>query len=86
MNHTSGYYEDSEKGELEEEEGISLCPLPQGVGSKINYFIALQSLLMTTCTMYDVRKDKHKKYYVLTFISAIIWVGIYSYLYSPDQK
>ena len=40
-------------------------------------FPLLATMLMT---MWDVRRDSKKKWYVATFFTAICWVGVYSYL------
>jgi Ca2+-binding EF-hand superfamily protein len=69
-----------DEAEKAEEEGMSLCPLPESTGSKIMYFIIfpINASLLATCP--DVRKDSKKKYYIWTFFMAIVWVGVYSYL------
>jgi Ca2+-binding EF-hand superfamily protein len=69
-----------DEAEQEEEEGISLCPIPKPIGSRIMYFILfpINATLMATCP--DVRKDYNKKYYVWTFFMSIVWVGFYSYM------
>ena len=64
----------------EEEQGVTLCPMPDGVGSKIMYFVTLPLLLGLLCTVPDVRKEKMKKFFVFSFFMSIVWVGIYSYL------
>jgi sodium/potassium/calcium exchanger 4 len=48
--------------------------------SRGRYFLTLPLVLLMVGTMFDVRKEKNKRFYVLTFFTAIVWVGIYSYL------
>eukprot|EP01043_Picozoa_sp_COSAG02_P046128 COSAG02_NODE_4288_length_5545_cov_8.284613_3_plen_705_part_00 len=79
----SQYFEERfklDEAEKDEEEGISLCPIPKPIGSRIMYFILLpiNATLLATCP--DVRKDYNKKYYIWTFFMSIMWVGVYSYM------
>ena len=69
-----------DKAEKEEAEGMSLCPIPKPIGSRIMYFMLLpiNATLLATCP--DVRKDHWKRFYVVTFIMSIVWVGFYSYM------
>lgn len=69
-----------DEAEKEEEEGISLCPIPKPLGSRIMYFVLfpINATLMATCP--DVRKPYNAKYYVWTFFMSIVWVGVYSYM------
>lgn len=63
-----------------EDEGMSLCPIPKATGSRIMYFILfpINVTLMVTCP--DVRKPHLKKYYPLSFVISITWIGLYSYM------
>ena len=44
------------------------------------WLITFPLLATMLLTMWDVRRDSKKKWYVFTFFTAICWVGVYSYL------
>jgi K+-dependent Na+/Ca+ exchanger-like protein len=64
---------------VDEEEGLSLA-WPEGCRSRIMYVVTLPLLIFMLGTMPDVRRDSRKKYFVFTFVMAIVHIGIYSYL------
>ena len=73
----SQYFEERfklDEAQKEEEEGISLCPIPEGLASKVMYCITFPLVGGMMATMPDVRKASKKKYFVWTFFMAIVWV------------
>merc|ERR1711871_291334 len=72
----SAYFEERfklDEAEKEETGGMSLCPIPSALGSRIMYFILfpINASLLFTCP--DVRKPQLKKYYPLSFLISIVW-------------
>jgi Ca2+/Na+ antiporter len=59
---------------------VSLCPPPSDCGARCLWVLTLPLVALMTYTMKDVRKKANEKYFVLTFFTAILWIGAYSYL------
>jgi len=55
-------------------------PYGEGKISKLRWAITIPIVFPLCCTLFDVRKYENQKYYGLTFIGSIIWLGIFSFL------
>lgn len=67
--------------EDEEEEKFSLCRYPFGKGwfRQLTWFITWPIYLVFALTIPDCEKPKLKKWFPLTFMMCIIWIGSLSY-------
>ena len=52
---------------------------PDGIKARIVYFISAPLIFTLYFTVPDTRNPKWKKWYVVSFVNSIIWIGIYSY-------
>mmetsp|Transcript_7581 Transcript_7581/g.13658 ORF Transcript_7581/g.13658 Transcript_7581/m.13658 type:complete len:532 (+) Transcript_7581:215-1810(+) len=62
--------------EEEEEEDESRFALPESAGDWPLYILSLPFLAMFTVTIPDCATKKWEKWYVLSFISSILWIGV----------
>ncbi|KAM6202459.1 sodium/potassium/calcium exchanger 1 [Rhynchocyon petersi] len=71
--------EEEEEGEEENEEPLSL-EWPETRQKQAMYLFLLPIVLPLWLTVPDVRRLESRKFFVLTFLGAIIWIAIFSYL------
>ncbi|XP_020784483.2 sodium/potassium/calcium exchanger 1-like [Boleophthalmus pectinirostris] len=76
--------DESEESEEEEEEGEEEEPLslewPDTRRKQVTYLLLLPIVLPLWLTVPDVRNQKSRKFFVMTFLGSIIWIAIFSYL------
>uniref|UniRef100_A0A3B4B0R6 Sodium/potassium/calcium exchanger 1 n=1 Tax=Periophthalmus magnuspinnatus TaxID=409849 RepID=A0A3B4B0R6_9GOBI len=74
--------EEEEDGEAEEEEEIAPLSLdwPQTLSKQVSYLLLLPIVFPLWVTLPDVRNSASKRYFAMTFIGSILWIGIFSYL------
>jgi K+-dependent Na+/Ca+ exchanger-like protein len=63
----------------EGEEPISLA-FPDTTGARIMYVITFPIMICLVMTVPDVRNEKRKNLFVISFIMSIVWIGVYSFL------
>ena len=60
--------------------GLKLCPEPgSDTGTVFKFYLVLPLAIAFYLTLPDVRDPKLRKYYPLTFVGAILWIGVFSY-------
>ncbi|CAH1783000.1 unnamed protein product [Owenia fusiformis] len=67
------------KTHLEEEVESPFLP-PKGCWRKALWVISLPLIALLFITIPDCRKERWKKWYLLTFLMACIWTGLFSYV------
>ncbi|XP_072291717.1 sodium/potassium/calcium exchanger 1-like isoform X2 [Eucyclogobius newberryi] len=76
--------EDSESSEDEEEEEEEEEPLslewPDTRRKQATYLFLLPIVLPLWLTVPDVRNQKSRRFFVMTFLGSIMWIAIFSYL------
>lgn len=65
--------------EEDEDQALDLA-WPDDIWGQINYVVSLPLILVLVYTLPDVRDEKHKHKYPFTFVGAIMWLGIFSFL------
>jgi len=64
-----------------ENDNISIAfPVNKGWKCKLQWVLTIPLIFPLWCTLFDVREKKFEKYYGLTFIGSMIWLGIFSFL------
>ncbi|XP_047452082.1 sodium/potassium/calcium exchanger 1 isoform X2 [Mugil cephalus] len=71
--------EDEEEEEEEKEEPLSL-EWPDTPRKQVTYLILLPIVFPLWLTVPDVRNQKSKKFFAVTFLGSIMWIAIFSYL------
>uniref|UniRef100_A0A672YCB9 Sodium/potassium/calcium exchanger 1 n=1 Tax=Sphaeramia orbicularis TaxID=375764 RepID=A0A672YCB9_9TELE len=75
---------DDDKEEVEEEEEEKEEPLslewPDTKRKQASYLFMLPIVFPLWLTVPDVRNQKSKKFFVLTFLGSIVWIAVFSYL------
>ncbi|XP_034536650.1 sodium/potassium/calcium exchanger 1-like isoform X2 [Notolabrus celidotus] len=71
--------EEEEKEEEEENEPLSLA-WPETRRKQATYLILLPIVFPLWLTLPDVRNPTSKRYFIMTFIGSILWIGVFSYL------
>lgn len=66
-------------GEDDDEEGLDLS-FPDEFFPRLFYIISFPLLFVLVFTIPDSRKPKYKKWYPVSFLFSIIWIGVFSYL------
>ena len=66
-------------GNEEGEEPISLA-FPDTTGARIMYVITFPIMILLVLTVPDVRNPKFKKLFPISFVMAILWIAVYSFL------
>ncbi|XP_016529230.1 sodium/potassium/calcium exchanger 1 [Poecilia formosa] len=76
--------EDEDEDEYEEEEEKEDDPLslqwPDTPRKQVTYLFLLPIVFPLWLTVPDVRNQKSRKFFVLTFLGSIMWIAIFSYL------
>ena len=63
----------------EGEEPISLA-FPDTTGARIMYLVTFPIMICLVATVPDVRNEKRKNLFVISFFMSIIWIGVFSFL------
>ncbi|KAM7015800.1 sodium/potassium/calcium exchanger 1-like isoform 1-T1 [Tautogolabrus adspersus] len=71
--------EEEEKEEEEESEPLSL-EWPDTRRKQATYLFLLPIVFPLWLTLPDVRNPASRRYFVMTFIGSILWIGVFSYL------
>uniref|UniRef100_A0A672YC90 Sodium/potassium/calcium exchanger 1 n=1 Tax=Sphaeramia orbicularis TaxID=375764 RepID=A0A672YC90_9TELE len=71
--------EEVEEEEEEKEEPLSL-EWPDTKRKQASYLFMLPIVFPLWLTVPDVRNQKSKKFFVLTFLGSIVWIAVFSYL------
>ncbi|KAM9765004.1 LOW QUALITY PROTEIN: sodium/potassium/calcium exchanger 1-like [Menidia menidia] len=74
-----GREEKEEEEEEEENEPLSLL-WPQTPRKRITYLLLLPIIFPLWITLPDVRNLASRRFFVVTFLGSIFWIGIFSYL------
>jgi K+-dependent Na+/Ca+ exchanger-like protein len=61
------------------EEPISMA-FPATTGARIMYCITFPIMISLVLTVPDVRNPKYSKFFPLSFLMSIVWIGFYSFL------
>ncbi|GMH38761.1 hypothetical protein BSKO_06645 [Bryopsis sp. KO-2023] len=65
--------------EEEEEEGLDLS-FPKEFFPRVFYIISFPLLFALVFTIPDARKPQYKKWFPVSFLLSIMWIGVFSYL------
>lgn len=66
---------------IDEDESISISfPYGDNWKGKLRWALTIPLVFPLWCTLFDVREKRYKKYYGLTFIGSMMWLGIFSFL------
>nr|XP_061812870.1 sodium/potassium/calcium exchanger 1-like [Nerophis lumbriciformis] len=71
--------DDSSEDEDDDEEPLSL-EWPETSRKQVTYLFLLPIVFPLWLTVPDVRKQKSRKFFVVTFLGSILWIAIFSYL------
>jgi len=64
-----------------EDDSLSISfPFGEGWKCKLQWALTIPLVFPLWCTLFDVRQKMYQKYYGLTFIGSIMWLGIFSFL------
>ncbi|XP_056870733.1 sodium/potassium/calcium exchanger 1-like isoform X4 [Takifugu flavidus] len=78
---SSGTEEEDEDGKEEEGENEPLSlEWPETRRRQATYLLLLPIIFPLWLTLPDVRNTASRKYFALTFIGSIMWIGVFSYL------
>ncbi|KAJ0001790.1 hypothetical protein NQD34_001586, partial [Periophthalmus magnuspinnatus] len=53
---------------------------PQTLSKQVSYLLLLPIVFPLWVTLPDVRNSASKRYFAMTFVGSILWIGIFSYL------
>ncbi|KAM4537159.1 sodium/potassium/calcium exchanger 2-like isoform 3-T4 [Odontesthes bonariensis] len=79
MNGTAGQEGETAEDEEEEDQPLSLS-WPESNRKRFTYLLIMPIVLPLWLTLPDVRKNSSKKFFPVTFLGAISWIAIFSYL------
>ncbi|XP_058481005.1 sodium/potassium/calcium exchanger 2-like isoform X7 [Solea solea] len=79
MNGTAGQEGETAEDEEEEDQPLSLS-WPETNRKRLTYLLIIPIVLPLWLTLPDVRKASSKKFFPVTFLGAIGWIGGFSYL------
>ncbi|XP_041842338.1 sodium/potassium/calcium exchanger 2-like isoform X2 [Melanotaenia boesemani] len=79
MNGTAGQEGETAEDEEEEDQPLSLS-WPESNRKRFTYLFIMPVVLPLWLTLPDVRKTSSKKFFPITFLGAICWIAIFSYL------
>ncbi|XP_072232553.1 sodium/potassium/calcium exchanger 2-like isoform X2 [Leuresthes tenuis] len=79
MNGTAGQEGETAEDEEEEDQPLSLS-WPESNRKRFTYLLIIPIVLPLWLTLPDVRKNSSKKFFPVTFVGAISWIAIFSYL------
>ncbi|KAL6118672.1 slc24a2 [Pungitius sinensis] len=79
MNGTAGQEGETAEDEEEDDQPLSLS-WPDSNRKRLTYLLIIPIVLPLWITLPDVRKTASKKFFPITFLGAITWIAIFSYL------
>ncbi|XP_039985859.1 sodium/potassium/calcium exchanger 1-like isoform X2 [Xiphias gladius] len=79
-NDDDGNGEEEEKGEAEEENEPLSLEWPETRRKQATYLFLLPIVFPLWLTVPDVRNLASRRYFVMTFIGSILWIGVFSYM------
>ncbi|KAM6909307.1 sodium/potassium/calcium exchanger 2 isoform 2-T2 [Xenentodon cancila] len=79
MNGTAGQEGETAEDEEEEDQPLSLS-WPESNRNRFTYLLIIPIVLPLWLTLPDVRKTSSKKFFPITFLGAICWIAVFSYL------
>ncbi|XP_040036009.1 sodium/potassium/calcium exchanger 2 isoform X8 [Gasterosteus aculeatus] len=79
MNGTAGQEGETAEEEEEDDQPLSLS-WPDSNRKRLTYLLIIPIVLPLWITLPDVRKTASKKFFPITFLGAITWIAIFSYL------
>ena len=65
---------------IEEDETPLDMSFPEGLRQRITYILLFPLTFSLWMTLPDVRRPEKEKWFIITFMGSIIWIGVYSYL------
>jgi len=66
---------------IDEDDTLNISfPFGESWMSKLRWAFTIPLVFPLWCTLYDVRQEEYKKYFSLTFIGSMVWLGIFSFL------
>ncbi|XP_077451455.1 sodium/potassium/calcium exchanger 1 isoform X2 [Stigmatopora argus] len=71
--------DDSSEDEDDEEEPLSL-EWPETPRKQVTYLFLLPIVFPLWLSVPDVRKQKSRNFFAVTFLGSILWIGVFSYL------
>ncbi|RVE60630.1 hypothetical protein OJAV_G00182880 [Oryzias javanicus] len=79
MNGTAGQEGEAAEDEEEEDQPLSLS-WPESNRKRFTYLFIMPIVIPLWITLPDVRKTSSKKFFPVTFLGAICWIAVFSYL------
>ncbi|KAK9524669.1 hypothetical protein VZT92_017040 [Zoarces viviparus] len=79
MNGTAGQEGETAEDEEEDDQPLSLS-WPESNRKRLTYLVIIPIVLPLWITLPDVRKATSKRFFPVTFLGAISWIAIFSYL------
>ncbi|XP_068443288.1 sodium/potassium/calcium exchanger 2-like isoform X3 [Clinocottus analis] len=79
MNGTAGQEGETAEDEEEDDQPLSLS-WPESNRKRLTYLLIIPIVLPLWITLPDVRKTASKKFFPVTFLGAISWIAVFSYL------
>ncbi|XP_053199807.1 sodium/potassium/calcium exchanger 2-like [Scomber japonicus] len=79
MNGTAGQEGETAEDEEEEDQPLSLS-WPESCRKRFTYLFIMPVVIPLWLTLPDVRKQSSKKFFPVTFVGAICWIAVFSYL------
>ncbi|XP_031706653.1 sodium/potassium/calcium exchanger 2-like isoform X3 [Anarrhichthys ocellatus] len=79
MNGTAGQEGETAEDEEEDDQPLSLS-WPESNRKRLTYLLIIPIVLPLWITLPDVRKATSKRFFPVTFLGAITWIAIFSYL------
>ncbi|XP_038588302.1 sodium/potassium/calcium exchanger 2-like isoform X3 [Micropterus salmoides] len=79
MNGTAGQEGETVEDEEEEDQPLSLS-WPESNRKRLTYLLIIPVVLPLWLTLPDVRKPSAQKFFPITFLGAISWIAVFSYL------
>lgn len=71
--------EEEDCGDEEDDDPLDISyPNNSGWKSKLRWALTIPVIFPLWLTLFDVRNEKYKKYYWLTFIGSMVWLGFFS--------
>lgn len=62
------------------DEDVSPWTMPVGVGERISWIVKLPLVAIHHFTTPDCRRERFRRWYLVTFIMSMLWIAAYSYI------
>lgn len=66
--------------ETPQDEDVSPWTMPVGVGERISWIVKLPLVAIHHFTTPDCRRERFRRWYLVTFIMSMLWIAAYSYI------